>query len=404
MAIEDAGHIDDHAKVSFFNNPKVRSVIYQVLLVGAVVWLIWSIKENVSGNLERQNIATGWGFLSKTSGFDINQHLISYSETSTYGRAILVGFLNTLLIASIGVVLATILGFAMGIARLSNNWVVAKIATVYIEVIRNIPLLLQILFWYFAALRAMPGKRDKLSLFDSFHINITGLKLPKPIYGDGSSLVGYAILAAIAAIFFLRKWAKNRQNATGQQFPVFKASLGILVLLPVVAQFIAGSPIGLEYPEFKDTGPIFKQGFALGKGLNVSSEFLALLVSLVIYTAAFIAEIVRAGIMSVAKGQSEASHALGISNGITLRKVVIPQAMRVIIPLLISQYLNLTKNSSLAIAIGYQDLVAVGGTALNQSGQAIELVTIWMIIYLSMSFTISMIGNWYNRSIALVGR
>ena len=404
MAVQDAGHIDDHAKVAFFNDPKVRSWAYQLLLVLFLGWLIWSIRSNVSANLEAQSIATGWGFLGTTAGFSIIQKLVFYSEASSYGRALWIGFLNTLLVAFVGVIFATVLGFAIGIARLSTNWIVSKIATVYIEIIRNIPLLLQIFFWYFAALRALPGKRDKVSLFDTIHLNITGVKMPKPVFGDGSWVVGIAVVLAIIAIIYLRNWAKKRQAEKGVQFPLFRASLAIFILLPVIAYFISGMPISLEHPTFISTGAIFKQGFTLGIGMNLAPEFIALFLALVIYTAAFIAEIVRAGIMAVDKGQTEAAHALGVSNGFTLRLVVIPQAMRVIIPPLISQYLNLTKNSSLAVAIAYPDLVAVGGTVLNQTGQAIEIVTLWMVIYLSISIAISMIGNWYNNSISLVAR
>ncbi len=404
MAVQDAGHIEDQAKVAFFNDPKVRSWIYQLLLVTFLGWLIWSIRSNIAANLEAQSIATGWGFLSTTAGFSIIQKLVFYSEASSYGRALLIGLLNTLLIAFLGVIFATILGFLIGIARLSSNWIVAKIATVYIEIIRNIPLLLQIFFWYFAALRTLPAKRDKVSLFDTVHLNITGLKMPRPVFGDGSWIVGIAVLLAIVGIFYLRNWARKKQQEEGVQFPVFKASLGILILVPLVAFFIAGMPIGLEHPQFVTTGAVFKRGFTLGVGMNLTPEFIALFLALVIYTAAFIAEIVRAGIMAVDKGQSEAAHALGLSNGFTLRLVVIPQAMRVIIPPLISQYLNLTKNSSLAVAIAYPDLVAVGGTVLNQTGQAIEIVTLWMVIYLVISLVISVIMNWYNKSIALVGR
>ena len=404
MAVQDAGHIDDQAKVAFFNDPKVRGWIYQLLLVLFVGWLIWSIKSNVDANRESQNIATGWGFLGTTAGFSIIQKLMFYSEASSYGRALWIGLLNTLLLAFVGVIFATILGFAIGVARLSSNWIVAKIATVYIEIIRNIPLLLQIFFWYFAALRTLPGKRDKISLFDTFQLNITGLKMPAPICGPGSWAVGIALLLAIAGIIYLRKWAKKRQEAIGEQFPVFWTSVAMIILLPVIGYFISGMPISLEHPTFVETGAVFKRGFTLGVGTNLGPEFIALFLALVIYTAAFIAEIVRAGIMAVNKGQSEAAHALGISNGFTLRLVVIPQAMRVIIPPLISQYLNLTKNSSLAVAIAYPDLVAVGGTVLNQTGQAVEIVTLWMVIYLAISIFISVVMNWYNNSIALIGR
>jgi general L-amino acid transport system permease protein len=404
MAVQDAGHTDDQAKVAFFNDPKVRSWIYQIILVVFLGWLIWSIRSNVSANLEAQSIATGWGFLSTTAGFSIIQKLAFYNEASSYGRALWIGFLNTLMIAFVGVIFATILGFIIGIARLSSNWIISKIATVYIEVVRNIPLLLQIFFWYFAALRALPGKRDKISLFDTFHLNITGFKMPAPVFGDGSWIVGIAVILAVAGIIYLRRWAKQKQMEKGEQFPVFRTSLAIFIIVPLIAYFIAGMPISLEHPVFVTSGAIFKQGFTLGVGANLTPEFIALFLALVIYTAAFIGEIVRAGIMAVAKGQSEAAHALGVSNGLTLRLVVIPQAMRVIIPPLISQYLNLTKNSSLAVAIAYPDLVAVGGTVLNQSGQAIEILALWMVIYLTISLVISMVMNWYNNSITLVGR
>ena len=404
MAVQDAGHIDDQAKVAFFNDPKVRSWIYQLLLILFLGWLVWAIRSNVSANLEAQSIATGWGFLGTTAGFSIIQKLVFYSEVSSYGRALWIGLLNTLLIAFVGVIFATVLGFLIGVARLSNNWIISRIATVYIEIIRNIPLLLQIFFWYFAALRALPGKREKASFFDTVHLNITGLKMPKPVFGDGSWLVGVGVILAIVAIIYLRGWARKRQQQTGDQFPVFTTSVGILILLPLIGFFLGGMPISLEHPDFVTTGPIIKQGFTLGVGMNLVPEFIALFLALVIYTAAFIAEIVRAGIMAVDKGQSEAAHALGVSNSFTLRLVVIPQAMRVIIPPLISQYLNLTKNSSLAVAIAYPDLVAVGGTVLNQTGQAIEIVTLWMVIYLAISILISMVMNWYNSSIALVGR
>ncbi|TYC50479.1 amino acid ABC transporter permease [Rhodobacterales bacterium] len=393
------------ARASLANDPVVRGYFFQFILVLGVVILGWFIVTNTLANLERQNIASGWGFLGNTAGFATSQSLVESSETSTYGWLLYVGFLNTLLVAAVGVILATIIGFIVGIARLSNNWVISKIAYCYVELVRNIPLLLQIFFWYFAVLRAVPGKREKWSfLFNSFHLNIAGLRGPKPIWGPGAEWIGIAFLVAIALCFFIARWARKRQEATGQQFPTFWTSFGLIIALPVLAYLVAGMPMHLEYPNFVETGPILLQGFELNVGFNLIPEFLALLLALSIYTASFIAEIVRAGIQAVSHGQTEASHALGLRNGHTLRLVVIPQAMRVIIPPLTSQYLNLTKNSSLAVAIAYPDLVSIGGTELNQTGQAIEIIAIWLAIYLSLSLITSAFMNWYNQRMALVER
>ena len=389
---------------AFINDPKIRGLFYQIVLIVAIIFFVWEIVQNTIANLERQNIASGLEFLGNTAGFGIIQSLIEYSEVSSYGTALLVGVYNTILVAVVGIFFATIIGFLVGIARLSNNWIISKIAYCYIEIVRNIPLLLQIFFWYFAALRAVPGKRDYISFLDVFYLNITGLRGPLPVFENGSELVGLAFIVGIIASIFVRRWAHKRQEATGQQFPVFWTSLGLIIGLPILAYFIMGRPISLEHPVFVDTGPKLRQGFQLGVGLNMIPEFLSLLLALSIYTASFIAEIVRAGIQAVSHGQTEAAHALGLRNGPTLRLVVIPQAMRVIIPPLTSQYLNLTKNSSLAVAIAYPDLVSVGGTVLNQTGQAVEVICIWMVIYLSLSFTTSGFMNIYNKRMALIER
>ncbi|MBO6755397.1 MAG: amino acid ABC transporter permease [Roseibium sp.] len=392
------------ARASLLNDPKVRGLFYQFLLVSVLVATGYFIVTNTIANLERQNISSGFGFLETTAGFGIIQALVPYAETSSYGRAIYIGFLNTLLVAVIGIFLATIIGFVVGIARLSNNWIISQIAYWYVEFIRNVPLLLQIFFWYFAVLRAVPGKREKWSLFDTFHLNIAGLRGPKPIFEPGADIIGWVLVAGIIATFVVRRWAKKRQDETGQQFPVFWTALGLIIGLPVLAFLVMGMPITLEHPVFNDTGPRLRQGFELGVGINLIPEFLALTLALAIYTAAFIAEIVRAGIQAVSHGQTEASHALGLRNAPTLRLVIIPQAMRVIIPPLTSQYLNLTKNSSLAVAIAFPDLVSVGGTVLNQTGQAVEIIAIWMIVYLSLSLATSAFMNWYNQRMALVER
>nr|WP_321457162.1 amino acid ABC transporter permease [uncultured Cohaesibacter sp.] len=383
-------------KGSIFNDPKVRGIIYQLVLVAGLVYIFWSIVQNAAHNLEKQNIASGFDFLGITAGFLPNQSLIDLSATSTYGQALFAGLLNTLLVAVIGIVLATIIGFVMGIARLSNNWVVSKLATMYIEIIRNIPLLLQLFFWYFAVLRALPNPKQSSSLFDAFFLNNRGLFMPRPVFEEGSSTILIALIIAVVAAVGISIWAKRRQMTTGQRFPAFWTGLGLIILLPLVAYFASGMPISYDYAQLK--------GFNFKGGMKVIPEFVGLLLALSIYTGAFIAEIVRAGILAVNSGQTEAANALGLRNGPTLRLVIIPQAMRVIIPPLTSQYLNLTKNSSLAVAIAYPDIVSVGGTVLNQTGQAIEVIAIWMIIYLTISLLTSVLMNWYNRSIALVER
>lgn len=389
---------EDHssAKGSIFNDPKVRGYVYQAALIGGLVYLIWNIVQNTAYNLEKQNIASGFGFMDNSAGFLPNQSLIELTATSSYADALLAGLLNTLLVAVIGIIFATVIGFIMGIARLSNNWVIAKMATVYIEVVRNVPLLLQLFFWYFAVLRAVPNPKQSIEMGGGFFLNNRGFFMPKPVFEDGASLILYALIAAIVGIVFVSRWAKKRQMATGERFPVFLTGLGLLVGLPLVAYFAAGMPVSYDIPALK--------GFNFRGGMKVIPEFVGLFLALAIYTGAFIAEIVRAGILAVSHGQTEAAHALGLRNGPTLRLIIIPQAMRVIIPPLTSQYLNLTKNSSLAVAIAYPDIVSVGGTILNQTGQAIEIIGIWMIIYLSLSLITSMIMNWYNRSIALVER
>ena len=405
MSVQEQHTAGAPARASLLNDPKVRGLFYQILLVTALVALGYFIVTNTLANLARQNIASGWDFLDTTAGFGIIQALVPYSETSSYGQALFVGAINTILVAAIGIIFATIIGFIVGVARLSNNWVISRLAYCYIELLRNIPLLLQIFFWYFAALRAVPGKQDKVSfLFGLFHLNITGLRGPKPVFAPGAEFIGYALILGIVLTVIISRWARKRQEATGQQFPTFWTGVGLIVGLPVLAYFFSGMPVSLNYPEFVDTGPRLQRGFQLGTGFNVIPEFLALTAALSLYTATFIAEIVRAGIQAVSHGQTEAAHALGIRPGPTLRLVVIPQAMRVIIPPLTSQYLNLTKNSSLAVAIAFPDLVSVGGTVLNQTGQAIEVIALWMVVYLSLSLITSAFMNWYNQRMALVER
>ncbi len=396
MAAIDAGGRGAPAR-SWINDPKIRGAIYQVLLVVSIVLLGWEIVTNAIINLERQNIASGFGFLKNTAGFGITQSLIEYSEEASYGRAFWVGLLNTILVAVLGIIVATILGFIVGIARLSSNWVISRIAYVYIEIIRNIPLLLQIFFWYFAVLRAVPNPRNSVEFAGSVFLNNRGLFMPRPIYETGASAIAIAFLIGIVGSFIVRRWAHKRQMETGQQFPVFWTSVGLILGLPILTFFAMGMPIGLDFPELK--------GFNFRGGMAVIPEFVGLLLALAIYTAAYIAEVVRAGILAVSHGQTEASYSLGLRPGPTLRLVIIPQAMRVIIPPLTNQYLNLTKNSSLAVAIAYPDLVSVfAGTVLNQTGQAVEVLAITMLVYLALSLLTSMFMNWYNARMALVER
>ncbi len=384
-------------KPPFWNNPQTRAIAFQVIALVVTVAFGWSIFENTQANLRRLGIASGFDFLSSPAGFDIIQTLIPYSPTSSYGRVFWVGLLNTLLVSALGVVLATLLGFVIGIARLSKNWLISRLALVYIETFRNIPLLLQIFFWYFAVLRAVPAPRQSLSLGDVIFLNIRGLYLPAPQFQPGFGWVIAAFGGAVAASWLLVRWARSRQLATGQQFPTLSVSLALLFGLPLVTFWLAGSPLEWQIPKLG--------GFNFQGGWVVIPEMASLLLALTIYTAAFIAEIVRAGIQAVSHGQTEASFSLGLNSGMTLRLIILPQALRVIIPPLTNQYLNLTKNSSLAAAIGYPDLVsAFAGTTLNQTGQAIECIAITMTVYLTISLLISLAMNQYNRRVALVER
>lgn len=384
-------------KSSLIYNPQVRSAVFQVLLVGALVWLFWTIFQNTLSNMESRGITTGFDFLSNPAGFEILMSLIPYSAASSYGETFVVGLLNTILVSFLGIIIATVLGFVMGVARLSNNWLIAKIASVYVETMRNIPLLLQIFFWYFAVLQPLPSPRKSLEFAEAFFVNNRGLYMPGPVGGDGFGAVIIAFFIGIIATVVLAKWAKKRQEATGQQFPVFYSALGLILGLPLVLFMVLGAPLTWEMPALK--------GFNFKGGVRVIPELIALLLALSTYTAAFIAEIVRSGIQAVPHGQSEAAASLGVKRSVALRLIIIPQAMRVIIPPLTSQYLNLAKNSSLATAIGYPDVVNVFmGTTLNQTGQAVEIVAMTMAVYLTVSLVISVLMNWYNRSMSLKER
>ena len=373
---------------SLINDPKVRAIFVQVVVALALILGVWWIVGNMIDNLQRLRIASGFAFLNGRAGFDISDSAIAYTSDSTYGRAIIVGLINTAIVAAAGIVTATLIGFIVGIGRLSKNWLIAKICTVYVELFRNIPPLLVIFFWYFGVLSVLPLPRDSIGLpFGSF-LNSRGFYFPRAVWGEGSWLILLALVLGIAMSWFVAHRAR--------QFPVFWTSVALIVGLPLLAFVASGFPLSFDMPK--------KSTFNLTGGFQVKPEFLSLYLALSFYTAAFIAEIVRAGIKGVSRGQTEAAGALGLRSGPILRLVVVPQAMRIVIPPLTSQYLNLTKNSSLAIAIGYPDLTATTGTVLNQTGQAVECVLIMMAVYLGLSLITSAVMNWVNAKMALVER
>lgn len=385
------------SSVKPWNDPRVRSAVFQILAILAVAWVGYSLFQNTLTNMASRGISTGFGFLDSSAGFGIVMSLIEYNESMSYGRTFFVGLANTLLVSGLGIIFATIVGFIVGVLRLSNNWLIARLALAYIEIFRNIPLLLQIFFWYFAVLGTLPSPRQSLSIGEVAFLNLRGIVLPKPIFETGSGVIGITLVIAIIISLAIARWAKRRQAATGQFFPVLPVSAALILGAPLIAYFALGSPIGWDVPALS--------GFNFRGGITVIPELGALLLALTLYTASFIAEIVRSGIISVSRGQTEAAAALGLPPRRVLRLVIVPQALRVIIPPLTSQYLNLTKNSSLATAIGYPDLVNVFmGTTLNQTGQAVEIVAITMAVYLTISLSISMLMNIYNRAVALKER
>ncbi|MCG6200966.1 amino acid ABC transporter permease [Psychromonas antarctica] len=380
------------------NSSEKRSVIYQLCALILVFLCAYYFTTNMFENIAKRGITTGFSFLNETAGFGISQSLIAYSDSSSnYLDVFVVGLLNTLMVSVIGIIIASILGLLLGIGRLSSNFLISKMSLVYIETFRNIPILLQILFWYNVVLAALPSPRNSLDYLGSVFLNNRGLQLPEPIFESGSLAILIAFLLACVAVIFLSKWAVKRHNLSGEEFPLVKVSLAILILSPLLVYFLSGQPISAEYPILK--------GFNFQGGLNVLPEFMALVFALSIYAATYIAEAVRAGIQSIAKGQTEAAESLGLKKSIVLRKVILPQALRVIIPPVINQYLNLLKNSSLATAIGYPEIVTLfSGTTLNQVGQAVEIILMTMAVYLTFSILISLLLNWVNAKMEIKGR
>ena len=381
-----------------FQSKKIRNLIPQILILTVLFSVIIYFVTNVQTNMGNRGIAFGFGFLNQESSFDITFSLIDYNGSYSYARAFLVGLLNTLLVSIIGIFFATILGVIVGVSRLSDNYLISKVAEWYVEIFRNIPLILQIFFWYFAALRALPLPNEAINFYDISFLTVKGFYVPKFIWSNFNFFI-IAIIISITAIYFLRNYAKKQREQYGRQVPVLIFSLLILLTFPLISFFLFDVNLSFEYPVLKQLSPLI---FTFDGGVNIIPELLALALSLSMYTATFIAENVRAGILGVGKGQKEAALSIGLNKNQVLKLVVMPQALRIIIPPTTNQYLNLTKNSSLAAAIAYPDIVLVfAGTALMQTGRAIEIISITMLTYLSLSVAISIFMNWYNKKMAI---
>jgi len=379
-----------------WSDPTLRSIFWQVVIVGIVAGIVWYLVDNTNRNLAARRIATGFDFLGRVAGIPIGESMIPYDPAKdTYGRALVIGILNTLRVAIIGIILSTLLGTLIGIGRLSRNWLLAKITAVYVEVMRDIPLLLHLLFWY-SLLQALPGPRSALRIGDAVFLSNRGIELPALVWDPTHSWAVFTLLLGAAVSFGVAKRANRQQAETGRRPQTWPMTLVLLLVAPLAIWYALGAPFSIEWPVLR--------GFNFVGGNKISPEYGALLIGLVIYTSGFVAEIVRSGIQSVPRGQWEAAGALGLRHGTVLRQIVLPQAMRVIIPPMTSQYLNLTKNSSLAVAIGYQDVVSIANTVLNQTGQAIEGIAYIMAVYLTISLSISLFMNWYNARVALVER
>jgi len=383
-------------KVPFWLDPKKRAILFQILSIGVVGLIIYYLASNTVVNLQKQSIATGFGFLNKEAAFEIGESLISYSAANTYTRALVVGALNTIKVAFVGIVVTLILGTVIGVARLSTNWIVAKLSAIYIEVMQDLPVLLQLVFWYAIFYESLPPPSEALCPGAGIYLCKRGVAFTIPEAHPAHLYMLLAFVAGCAVTYLIRRWAKKRQERIGLYFPVFRVCTALILGLPLIVWLAAGSPMEMNAPKL--------MGFNFEGGLTVSPEFMALLLGLVLYTSAFVAEVVRAGIQSVSKGQREAAMSIGLRPTRVLNLVILPQALRVIVPPLTSQMLNLTKNSSLAVAIGYPDFVSVANTTINQTGQSIEGVALIMAVYLVFSLSTSAFMNWYNKKVALVER
>ncbi len=391
-----ASENNSSAKTYFWNDQKTRAVLYQIFTAAAVAFVGYYLISNVQNNMAKQSIASGFGFIDNEAAFEIGESVIDYSAADSYGRALVVGVLNTLKVSVVGMLLTTILGTIVGVATLSKNWLLCRLANIYVEIFQNIPVLLQLFFFYALFYETFPVPRQALHPFAGVFITNRGIDFAVPAAHPAWGYAGLALLAAGVISYILNRWSVRRQEATGRQFPMFWTGLGILVALPLLVWFVNGAPTRMDMPELK--------GFNFSGGKNISPEFSALLFGLVLYTASFIAQIVRAGIQSISHGQTEAAMSIGLKPRQVLKLVIFPQALRVIVPPLTSQLLNLTKNSSLAVAIGYPDFVQVAGTTINQTGQAVEGVALMMLVYLTISLITSAFMNWYNKKIAIVER
>jgi len=379
-----------------WSDPTLRAIFWQLLIVGAVVSVVWYLVDNTNRNLAARRIATGFDFLGRVAGIPIGESMLPYDPSKdTYGKALIIGVLNTLRVAVIGIVLSTILGTLIGIGRLSKNWLLAKLTAIYVEVMRDIPLLLHLLFWY-SLLQALPGPRQALRIGDAVFLSNRGIELPALVWETSHSWSLFTFLLGAAVSYGLARRASKQQAETGQRPQIWPLMVVLMLIGPLAVWYAQGAHFVIEWPVLR--------GFNFQGGNKISPEYGALLIGLVIYTSGFVAEIVRSGIESVPRGQWEAAGALGLRHGTVLRQIVLPQALRVIIPPMTSQYLNITKNSSLAVAIGYQDVVSIANTVLNQTGQAIEGIAYIMGVYLTISLSISLFMNWYNARVALVER
>ncbi len=383
-------------RVPFWLDTKKRAIFFQFITLGMVGLLAYYLVSNTLVNLEKQKIASGFGFLHKEASFEIGESLIPYSAANTYGHALLVGVLNTIKVAFVGIVLTIVLGTIIGMARLSANWLVARLAAIYVEVMQDIPVLLQLFFWYAIFYETLPPPREAVSAGAGIYLSNRGIAFTVPEAHPAHLYMLIALLAGCAIAYWIRRWARSRQEATGRLFPTFRVGMALVVGFPLITWLAFGAPMKMNAPKLA--------GFNFEGGMVLSPEFIALLTGLVLYTAAYVSEVVRAGIQSVSKGQREAAMSIGLKPIFVLNLVVLPQALRVIIPPLTSQMLNLTKNSSLAVAIGYPDFVSVANTTMNQTGQSIEGVALIMAVYLFFSLSTSAFMNWYNKRVALIER